>query len=62
LLFVVARSPGKDSGWEKVRPWPMSDKFLNTCRNDPKVARFELMGCSNWRDGSKAIDAITDKA
>jgi hypothetical protein len=49
----------KIAGGKKVRSWPMSDKFLTTRREDPKIARFELTGCANWRDGSKAIERIT---
>jgi len=46
------------AGGKKVRSWPMSDKFVETCRDDPKIARFELTGCANWLDGSTAIEAI----
>lgn len=46
------------AGGKKVHSWKMSDKFLKTCRDDPKIARFELTGCTNWRDGSKTIEAV----
>lgn len=52
----------KIAGGKKVRSWPMSEKFLKTCRDDRKIARFELTGCAHWRDGSKAIEAITADA
>ena len=45
----------KIAGGKSTRSWRMTEKFLNGCRDDPKIARFELTGCSNWRDGSEAL-------
>jgi hypothetical protein len=30
------------AGGKKTRTWPMNDKFLKTCRADPKIRWFEL--------------------
>jgi hypothetical protein len=46
------------AGGKKPRLWPMSDKFLKKCQNDPKIARFELTGCSHWRDGREVLDPL----
>jgi hypothetical protein len=43
------------AGGKSTRTWPMNEKFLKQCHDDPKIARFELTGCANWRDGSEAL-------
>ena len=43
----------KIAGGKSTRAWRMSNKFLHGCRDVSKIARFELTGCSNWRDGSE---------
>lgn len=50
----------KIAGGNAPRTWPMSDKFLKGCHNDPKIARFELTGCANWRDGSNILEAVVE--
>ena len=48
----------KIAGGKSTRTWPMNEKFLKRCHDDPKIARFELSGCANWRDGSEVLKIV----
>ena len=43
------------AGGKSTRTWQMNEKFFKQCHDNPKIARFELTGCANWRDGSEVL-------
>ena len=48
------------AGGAALRTWSMGEKFLNACRDDPKIAQFELGGSAHWQahGGSKVLKAM----
>jgi hypothetical protein len=50
------------AGGKKTRTWRMDDTSLEACHKDPKIARFELTGCSNWRNGRTIVSTMVSNA